>query len=334
MGHEDFTKYGLSIEHNHAPVQIGEGNHQHSSTTDSPTRTAPEQPGGSAAGPGAKASGGFGFVLAVALVLYGCSQLFGGGLEPPKSSFPAENGQRPDGSDNVLVVRAAVDALRSCAQVRVLKPVNCPQQVDGWGQDQATEVVWTLHGDPADGAKVAYNGEEGRFHVLGTAVLTASFATAQRRELRLVVVNYWARIEWQGGQPKLTQIREFDDSPRPATDKKDLRVPDSVTLPLVEKAFKLCVAAKSAPMPPECPTGKNSISAGKAEWHMNGSPVLNAAASFQASAGLIRVVGNYSVTAAYSIFLIGPTSTEQSGKYEAVLSVDAGQPRVLRIRSV
>jgi hypothetical protein len=51
----------------------------------------------------------------------------------------------------------------------------------------------------------------------------------------------------------------------------------------MEKAFVTCVAAKSAPMPPEYPEGQVPISAGKAQWHLNGSPVVNAESSFQES---------------------------------------------------
>jgi hypothetical protein len=100
-----------------------------------------------------------------------------GDPKPPKSSFPVETGQRPEATTDAVIVNEAVNGLRSCAQVKVLKPINCPQEVDDPREAQATDVTWRIHGDPADGAAVAYNGAEGRFHVLGTAVLTASYAT-------------------------------------------------------------------------------------------------------------------------------------------------------------
>ena len=62
-----------------------------------------------------------------------------------------------------------------------------------------------------------------------------------------------------------------------------------------------------------------------------GDPTLNAEITFDESTGLIHVVGDYSMTLAYNVFLLGPTSEPHSGRFDAVISVDSGKPRLLMI---
>jgi hypothetical protein len=249
----------------------------------------------------------------------------------PKSSLPSENGTRPAGSNDAAVLRAALDGLRDCAKAPVLVPENCPQQVKGWESSDATDVTWRIHGVPDQGAVVVYNGEEGRFHVLGTAVMTVSFQTAAGPDLRLRVIEYWARVEWVAGKARLAELRNYDDTPRPSTEKTDPHVPDEQSRTLVREAFERCVKTKKPALPPECPETYSGASFGKVNWKLNGDPSINTMPKFEPATGLIHVVGNYSVTASYSQLFSGPTSTPESGKYEAVLSVDDGIPRVVRI---
>ncbi|GAA2611746.1 hypothetical protein GCM10010399_48250 [Dactylosporangium fulvum] len=268
----------------------------------------------------------------ILLVILGCYNMIKDSPEP-KPSFPSENGQRPEGSNDQAVLGAALDALRSCVKAPVLKPVHCPQQINDFNADNAADVAWRLHGDPSDGARVVFNGEEGRFHVLGTAVMTVSYKEAPNQpRFRLRIVHYWARIEWTNNQPRLAEIRAYDDSPRPETNKRNPYVPDDVAFPLVEQAFQTCAAAKSSPMTPECPASKNPIQSNKAEWKLNGSPLVNAHATFDSPSGLIHVTGNYSITVVYKLWLSGTTSQTETGQYDAVLSVDDGKPVVLRIQ--
>jgi hypothetical protein len=275
---------------------------------------------------------GFVALAIVVLVVYGCYNLFRGSSEV-KSSFPIENGQRPAGSSDQAVLGAALGALNACAKVVALKPVNCPQIVDDFYTEDAVQVAWRLHGDPGDGARVVFNGEEGRFHVLGTAVMTVSYKDGQGPRLRLRVVQYWSRVEWAGSQPKVAEIRAYDDTPKPSTEKRNPNLPDNMVFPLVENAFQRCASARSAPMPPECPSSKNPITVDKAEWKLNGNPLVNARATFDVQSGLIHVKGNYSATVAYKVWLSGATSRTDSGTYDAVISIDNGKPTVLRIQS-
>jgi hypothetical protein len=213
----------------------------------------------------------------------------------------------------------------------VLQPQNCPQQVKDWGAGEATAVTWRIHGVPSDGAAVHYNGEEGRFHVLGTAVMTARYETASGPNLRLRIIQYWARVEWIAGKARLAELRNYDDTPRPATEKRNPQVPDELALSLVRAAFEQCVETRKSQLPPECPDTYSGAGSGKVKWKLNGDPSLNAKPRFEPSTGLIHVAGDYSVTASYKQIFSGATSEPATGKYDAILSVDDGGPKVLRI---
>lgn len=265
-------------------------------------------------------------VVGTVVVLCGLIQA----IPDPKPSLPEENGTRPAGSNDPAIVQAAISALDRCAKTVVLQPVNCPQEVGGWN-DGAHDVKWLIHGNPAEGAIVRYNGVEGRFHVLGTAVMTASYQTPLGPELKLRVIQYWARVEWNAGKPVVAGIRKYDDSPRPPTPKSNPGIAGNELLYLVGTGFERCASAKRSPLPPECLPGTTLTSSDKAKWSLDGDPTINAVATFDDSTGLIHVVGDYSMKLAYSVFLLGPTSEPYSGRYDAVISVDAGQPKLLMI---
>ncbi|MEU9828564.1 hypothetical protein [Micromonospora chersina] len=251
----------------------------------------------------------------------------------PKSSFPAENGTRPAGSNDGAVLAAALGGLQSCAKAVVLQPQNCPQQVKEWGAGDANTVTWRIHGVPGDGAVIHYNGEEGRFHVLGTAIMTASYETASGPDLKLRVIEFWARVEWVAGKAKLAELKNYDETPRPAMEKRNPQVPDELALSLVKAAFERCVRTRKSQLPPECPDTYSGAGSSKVSWKLNGDPSINAKPRFEPSTGLIHVDGNYSVTASYSQLFLGATSKPASGRYDAILSVDDGKPQVLRINT-
>ncbi|TCB94434.1 hypothetical protein E0H26_21145 [Micromonospora zingiberis] len=254
-------------------------------------------------------------------------------LPEPKSSFPSENGARPTGSNDAAVLAAALAGLHSCAKALVLQPQNCPQHVKDWGAGDATTVTWRIHGVPGDGAVIHYNGEEGRFHVLGTAVMTASYETASGPNLKLRVIQFWARVEWAAGEAKLAELRHYDDTPRPAVEKSNPQIPHDLALSLVKAAFAKCVKTRKPQLPPECPETYSGAGSGRVSWKLNGDPSINAKPRFEPSTGLIRVDGNYSMTASYSRLFFGATSEPASGRYDAILSVDDGKARVLRINA-
>ncbi|MDZ5447546.1 hypothetical protein U2F26_33390 [Micromonospora sp. 4G57] len=215
----------------------------------------------------------------------------------------------------------------------MLQPQNCPQQVKHWGAGDATNVTWRIHGAPGDGAVIHYNGEEGRFHVLGTAVMTASYETTSGPDLKLRIIEFWARVEWAEGKAKLAELRNYDDTPRPVTEKRNPQVPDQLALSLVKAAFERCVKTRKSQLPPECPDTYSGAGSSRVSWKLNGDPSINAKPRFEPSTGLIHVGGDYSVTASYSQLFFGPTSEPASGRYDAILSVDDGKPQVLRINT-
>ncbi|MEE6306910.1 toll/interleukin-1 receptor domain-containing protein [Plantactinospora veratri] len=250
-----------------------------------------------------------------------------------KSSFPVENGIRPAGANDEAVLNTTIATLQACSQVKALSPVHCPQSVDDKITSDVEDVQWRLHGDPKDGALIRYNGEEGRFHVLGTAVMTVSYKEMRGQpRLKLRVVHYWARVEWADSRAKVIEIGRFDDSPKPSTAKRNPNLSEDALRALVRTAFERCASVKSSPMPPECPTGKAPVTSDRAIWTLKGNPTINAQATFDPPSGLIHVVGNYTLTVEYNAFLIGHTSQQEGGEYDATISVDNSKPVVLRIQ--
>ncbi|MGC4796921.1 hypothetical protein ACLQ3H_22780 [Micromonospora saelicesensis] len=324
---------GLNVDAAFAKgAQIGEKNNQYNYFGWHPAETPGDSSDESKEPPGTGSKLGLGGLALVALlVALGCWHLISGSSEP-KSSFPDENGQRPAGSSDQAIRTATLTALDTCAKVNALKPLHCPQVVDDIYTDDAEQVTWRIHGDPGDGSKVVFNGEEGRFHMIGTAVMSVSYRDTSGQRLRVRVVHYWSRVEWIDNLPRVAELRAYDDTPRPNTDKQNWSVADSIVLPPVEAAFRKCMAVKFSPPPPECPTSNTAPRAKKAQWKLNGNPLLNARANFDASSGLIHVKGNYSASVSHEVWLSGMTSQTESGAYDATVSIDNGKATVIRIQ--
>lgn len=265
-------------------------------------------------------------MIAIAFIAY---LIFGNDSATAESDFPSENGQRPAGSTDEAVLAATMDALRTCARTPMLEPANCPQRSDGHSEGPVT---WKIHGSPADGAIIVYNGSEGRFHVFGTAAMTVSYQGARQRELKLHIVNYWSRVEWAGGKAKVAEIKQYDGTSPPKVAKRDPRASDETLLRAVRKTFDDCFSSNRSPLPAQCPRSPNFFEDDKVDWKLHGNPTLNAKATFDAKTGLVHVVGDYSATASYDAFLLGRTSQSEGGRYDAVVVVD-NTPQTLIIEA-
>ncbi|MEU8660188.1 hypothetical protein [Actinoplanes philippinensis] len=245
------------------------------------------------------------------------------------SPFPDENGTRPVGAEDAQVLSGVLAALTACADSPVLAPQHCPQRAE---VSSGSEVRWRIRGSAGDGAIVRYNGAEGRFHVLGLAVMDVSYKSYSDEAVsELHIVKFWSRVEWESGKPMVVEIRSYDDKLKmPSVEKTDPKLPSEHAFRAVRSAFERCFQARKSPLPPRCPS--TVLVDDKVNWKLHGNPTLNARASFDSKSGLIHVEGDYSATASYDVFLIGPESTTESGKYDAVLSIEAGKPEVLSIK--
>jgi hypothetical protein len=280
-----------------------------------------------------ESSGGGGKFVFVAVVVLAVLWMFspmdhGSDSSNGQPDFPGKSDPYPTGATNPPVLSAVVVAVQSCAQAVVLKPANCPQSVGGY-VSRPTSVHWTLYGDPGGGAYVRFS--DGHFHVLGSAIMFATYASDQRPAVSLNVVRYWAQVEWLNGQAKFSSIRAYDGSPKLVVRKNDPKVPADAALVLVKQAFQRCVAGKKLPMAPDCPQGTGS-SGDKATWTLNGDPSVNTHQTFDPATGLTHVKGSYSANARYSLPLLGNQTQTQSGDYDAVFVMGDGKPVLLQIK--
>lgn len=241
-------------------------------------------------------------------------------------SFPTKSQSYPPGATKGTVIKQAVQALQRCAQAVVLQPANCPQEVTD-SVYEPTNVHWQLYGDPGDGAYVSYS--KGRFDVLGTAIMMATYVSYQRPAIDLQIVRFWAQVSWSNGKAEFSRIEPYVGNSRLGVRKSNPHLPNSAALAAVAQSFRSCIAGGQEPMAPACPQGDGSP-IGRVTWVLNGDPIINTRQSFDAATGLIHVNGSYSATAEASYFGIRSTQT-QSGNYDAILVMDGGKPVVLRI---
>jgi hypothetical protein len=291
----------------------------------------PGDPGVSGRHSGGSGPGGarwtIGSVTAFLIFLYFLSTSTTPAADSTTAQFPSGSAAWPAQATDQLALAPVTTWLASCTDQVVLSPLHCPQAVSPGG-DQVSEVRWTLHGNPGDGAVIRYS--QGKFWVLGHTVMTVTYNDSGM-QWQMDVFGYEATVSWNNGHPALAslpQAMSLDSGPQVV--KHNPHIPLAEASALVMTAFKRCAALTVTPLPAQC-MGLGS-DGDHARWTLTGNPVLNAAESFDPATGLVHVTGSYAMTDSYQIPFFGTHETDYpSGSYNAVLSVDGTHATLLQI---
>jgi hypothetical protein len=212
----------------------------------------------------------------------------------------------------------------------VLSPLHCPQSASAGGDD-VSDVRWTQHGNPGDGAVIEYSG--GTFWVVGHAVMTVTYNDSGP-QWQLDTFGYEATVSWNNGHPALAsplQAVSLAASPRVVKHNPDL--PWAEVSAAVLAGFRRCAASTVTPLPVQC----MSIGPGgsHAAWKLAGNPLLDVTASFDLATGLVHVTGSYAMSVSYQKSFWGtPSTAHPSGHYDAILSLDGTKITLLQITEI
>ena len=269
-----------------------------------------------------------GIIAVIILVAYSCSN----GSASTSSTFPQSGGSWPKGAAVSTITAPVVQRLNICAHEMTASPANCPQSLSDSYSD-ASNVRWSLHGDPVDGVRIIYLDRQ--FQVAGTAVMTVYYKDYQGAEFSLRLVNYHAWVDWNNGNPTLTGITNFNSGTPPNIVKHKPSVSWPSVTSAVLNAFRQCTTYRTAPLPPQCPNDSTSpIYGSNAKWQLDNDPLGNAAGCFDSPSGLIHVTGSFYMSASYSVALFGTQHSDLQGNYKASVVIDDGKPVVLQIEDV
>jgi hypothetical protein len=262
------------------------------------------------------------FLFVIGLLVYSC------GSWGDKLDFPDEGDKPPAGAPPSGAVDNAAEAIRSCVQEVVLRPATCPQRAKD-SPDQATAVRWTLHGDLRDGAQWRYVQDSGTFVVVGSAPMSVSYVVGNEHRFELQNVVYLAEVKHTVRGFVTASINRYAKSLHKPILKTNPNIPIEAARSLVRTAFEACARGKHSPMAPTCPVPSRSIQWDKAKWTLHGDPTANSVITFDSHTGLVHMLGSYSMT----VNLVGRFSDQrqQNGNYDAILSLDGGQARVIQI---
>lgn len=278
-----------------------------------------------------------GFAIVIALVVIAviiASNLFGSGGKSNADqgdTFPIHNSARwPAGATRTAILAPIAERLATCAQEPLLSPVNCPQSQSASG---ALNVRWTLDGNSTDGARIVYVDKQ--FEMAGNFVMSVRFMDdGGGDELGIDMVHYQAWVDWNSGSPILTSIIPFEGGAPPSTTKHVPRIGLADLQMAVLAAFRKCVSSNMAPLPPQCPTTSDSEIAGShARWQLDNNPVLNAQEAFNKHWGFFEVSGTFSMSAKYSVFLLGQQQGIENGNYDAFVTLNGSNLYVVQIVS-
>ncbi len=308
----------------------GSGYHGQGRSDDQTSRPAsPGNPENSSAFPNIKTIGIIiGIIVVVIFLVYSCSS----GSTNASSTFPQHSDIWPKGATASAITAPVVQRLSICAHEPTASPSNCPQSLSDSYSD-ASNVRWSLHGDPADGARIVYLDHQ--FQVAGNVIMTVYYNDYQGTEFSLQLVNYRAWVEWNNGNPSLTSITSFNSGIPPTIVRHRPSLAWSSVTSAVLNAFGQCATYRTAPLPPQCPNDSNSpIYGSNAKWQLDNNPLGNAGECFDSSAGLIHVTGSFYMSVSYSETLFGIQHDDLQGNYKAFVAIDDGKPVVLQIEDV
>lgn len=271
----------------------------------------------------------FGIVVVVVILAYSCSS----GSTNTSSTFPQHGGAWPKGATGSIIIAPVIQRLNVCAKETTASPANCPQSLSD-SYSEVTNVRWSLHGDPADGARIVYLDHQ--FQVAGNVTMTVDYSDYNGSEFSLQLVNYRAWVDWNNGSPSLNGITNFNSGVPPTIVKHKPSVSWSSVTSAVLNAFHQCATYRTAPLPQQCPTDPNSSIYGgsNAKWQLDNDPLGNAGGCFDPSSGLIRVTGSFFMSVSYSETLLGTQHGDLQGNYKAFVAIDSGKPTVLQIEDV
>jgi hypothetical protein len=278
--------------------------------------------------PGKRAAAGGSGAVVVFVIIAVIAYAITSSHSTSNTPFPAKGGPWPRGATVAGVMAPVLSRLKTCARVAVLTPVNCPQSMpDSYGD--ATGIHWSLHGNPADGAKIVYLNNA--FEVAGNAIMKVFYSGIDGNTVSVQTVHYRAQLRWRDGRASLMGIKGVSGAAGPLIRKHKPAITWDQVSKAVRSAFNYCAGSSSAPLPPQCPVDQYSgISGSHAHWRLTSDPLLNAQENFDPSSGLIHVTGSYSLSVTYSDIL-GRQHDSQNGNYEATVSVDGQTIEVLQI---
>jgi hypothetical protein len=129
-------------------------------------------------------------------------------------------------------------------------------------------VRWTLDGNAADGAVIAYTDKQ--FEVAGNAIMSVSFSDSAGVEFDIHLIHYRAWVDWNSGSPNLISIIPFEGGTPPRINKQQPSLDWSSIQSAVLSEFKQCALSSAAPLPPQCPTTSDSdIDGSHAQWQLD-----------------------------------------------------------------
>lgn len=278
-----------------------------------------------------KAAGGIGGLIVVAIVIFLIANS-SSGASPPTVRFPARGSRWPVGATTISVMAPILTRLQACAKAPVLTPVNCPQAQVSPDPSSVADVHWSLHGNPADGAKILFSRNQ--FVVGGTAIMLVKYSDYNGGNLAVDVVHYRAYVDWRNGQGALSRITDVSAASGPRVVKHRPNFTWNQIANAVLNAFDYCIRERSVPLSPQCPTEQNSYitSGNAARWHLTADPLSNIQENFDSASGLIYVTGSYAMSVSYSTYF-GSQQASESGNYNAAVAVDGTRMDVLQIAS-
>lgn len=239
-------------------------------------------------------------------------------------------GAAPKGVTNAMILAPVVAQIKTCASAATASPANCPQR------DQniyGSSIVWTLHGDPAAGAQVAYTGQN-KWSVNGVFVMTVGWdgggSGLYAAKLDWVAQGYQAAVKWDGHQTALA-------STVTGTDRSSLSVqvprPASATLQVVQQAvrsqFNYCAAQTTDYQPITCPQIFVFSGGTNYRYALQTDPVKLATETYDSGTGITHLVGSYAMGVSYTASQGTSQHASTNGNYDALLTMDNGKLTVI-----
>ena len=261
-------------------------------------------------------------------IIFGVIGALGFGLfQLISTALGANNGPWPKGVTATIVTAPVVLAIQNCTSAATSTPSNCPQQLSDYNP---SHIEWTLHGDPASGATVKYNGNN-KFMVVGVFVMTVNYLSGSTPELKLDADYYQATVDWDPHLQKATIDTLGPYSPSFFSNASGISVPrtatitDSAALAATKSLFVSCAKHTTANLPLLCPQfSPDTYNFSAAQYAVKGSPTQTARVTYDSATGIVHVVGSYVMDATfYYSDGSGPNSAEDNGNYEAYLTLDS-----------